>query len=371
MDPDALEAVLRPHGESLMLPAEAYTSGDVLAWERRELFGRQWVCVGRVVELFPESATQHALSVGDVGVLLTRADDGVVRGFANVCRHRGHELLPAGSSADRPAAVCPYHGWAYTLNGELRTAPGMRDFGGFDASEFGLVAVPVEEWEGWLFVNARGGAAPFAAYVGGMAGLVAPYRPGSLSLGARHTYDVAANWKVIVENYHECYHCPLIHPELCKVSPPTSGDNWNLPGAWVGGLMDLRPHAETMSLDGRSAGVPLPGVDPRTVSYLGLFPNLLVSLHPDYVMTHRMTPVDVGRTSIECSWYFAAGVADPSYAVDFWDVTNREDWAACESVQRGLSSPHFRPGPLAPNEDAVYQWVTLIARAYQGKGVLG
>jgi Rieske 2Fe-2S family protein len=370
VDPDALEAVLRPHGESLMLPAAAYVSAEVLAWERRELFAGQWTCVGRVDELFSGATTQHALGVGDVGVLLTLADDGLVRGFANVCRHRGHELLPSGSSAARPAAVCPYHGWAYTLNGELRTAPGMREFGGFDAGEFGLVPVAVEEWEGWLFVNARGGAAPFRAYVGGMAGLVAPYRPRSLSPAARHTYDVAANWKVIVENYHECYHCPLIHPELCKVSPPTSGDNWDLPGAWVGGLMDLRPHAETMSLDGKSNGTPLPGVNPRTVSYLGLFPNLLVSLHPDYVMTHRITPVDPGRTSIECSWYFPAGVEDPAYAVDFWDITNREDWAACESVQRGLNSPHFRPGPLAPNEDAVYQWVTLIARAYQGKGVL-
>src|SRR4029453_14657287 len=133
---------------------------------------------------------------------------------------------------------------------------------------------------------------------------------------------------------------------------------------WVGGSMDLREDAETMSLSGRSAGVPLPGVDRRSVRYLSLFPNLLISAHPDYVMTHRLTPLAPGCTRIDCSWLFPPGVADPSYAVDFWDVTNREDWAACESVQRGGANPHLRPGPPAAKEDAVYQWVTLLARVY-------
>jgi hypothetical protein len=146
-----------------------------------------------------------------------------------------------------------------------------------------------------VFVNATGRAPAFERYAGAMAGIVAPYRAEDLTVGARHTYDVAANWKIIVENYHECYHCPLIHPELCQVSPPSSGANWDLPGAWVGGSMDLREHAETMSLSGRSAGLPLPGVDPRSVQYLSLFPNLLVSAHPDYVMTHRLTPLARGR----------------------------------------------------------------------------
>jgi Rieske 2Fe-2S family protein len=120
-----------------------------------------------------------------------------------------------------------------------------------------------------------------------------------------------------------------------------------------------------MSLDGRSRGAFIEGATRRTVRYVGLFPNLLISAHPDYVMTHRLEPLAPDLTRVECTWYFPDGIADPTYAVDFWDITNREDWAACESVQRGLSSPHFRPGPLAGNEDAVYQWMTLIGRAYQ------
>jgi len=356
-----LAAALAPFGTSRMLPGAAYTSPEVLAWERRHLFAAAWTCLGRRDDLLAHGTTQRGVTAGDVGVLLTAAGQRL-RGFANVCRHRGHELLPDGGTATRGAIVCPYHGWSYRLDGALAAAPRMPT--DLDASDHGLVEVPVEVWQGWVFVNATGTAPPLPAYLGGLAGLVEPYHPASLVHGARHTYEIAANWKVVVENYHECYHCPLIHPELCKVSPPNSGDNWNLPGAWVGGAMDLREHAETMSLSGACAGRFIDGAPRGTVRYLGLFPNLLISAHPDYVMTHRLEPVAPGRTRIECDWYFPDGVTDPAYAVEFWDITNREDWAACESVQRGLSSPHFRPGPLAPGEDAVYQWVTLVARMY-------
>jgi Rieske 2Fe-2S family protein len=131
--------------------------------------------------------------------------------------------------------------------------------------------------------------------------------------------------------------------------------------------MKLRDGAETMSLSGRSAGEFLSGVDQRSVCYLGLLPNLLLSLHPDYVMAHRLEPIAPDLTGVQCSWYLPPSVSDPGYAVEFWDRTNRQDWAACESVQRGLTSPHFRPGPFAPNEDAVHQWVAMIARAYRGQ----
>ncbi|GAA2630795.1 aromatic ring-hydroxylating dioxygenase subunit alpha [Dactylosporangium fulvum] len=365
LDPGAIAAAAAPFGTSLTLPGAAYTDPDVYAWELRHLFAGAWTCVGRVEDLRGEDVSQRALAVGDVGVLLTFEGTGDgVRAFANFCRHRGHELLPPGGTATRGAVVCAYHGWAFRLDGTLTTATGMREVTDFDPAEYGLVELPVVVWQGWVLVNAAGGAPPFIGYVGALDGLLSPYRCRDLRLGARHRYDVAANWKVIVENYQECYHCPLIHPELCRVSPPASGDNWDLPGAWVGGSMDLRDHAETMSFDGSGSGVFIEGAPRDVVSYVALFPNLLVSAHPDYVMTHLLVPVAPGRTEIECSWYFPAGGIDPAYAVDFWDLTNRQDWAACESVQRGVASPHFVPGPLAPREDAVHQWISLVARAY-------
>lgn len=358
-----------------MLAAPAYTAPEVLAWERRHLFAGTWTCVGREVELRAGSAglvSQRAVAAGDVSVLLTWDAD-VLRAFANTCRHRGHELLASDGSALRQTIVCPYHAWTYDLAGRVRAAPGFRGVDGFEPAAHSLVELRVGRWHGWVFVHGatplRGGGpvVPFADHVGGLEDIVGPYAPESLLLADRHTYEVGANWKVIAENYHECYHCPLIHPELCQVSPPTSGDNYDRPGAWVGGAMQLRDGMTTMSLTGEGAGPAIPGVDPRRVEYLHLLPNLLISAHPDYVMTHRLVPLAPERTWVECSWYMVAPGPDAARAVQFWELTNRQDWSACESVQRGLASPHFRPGPFAPSEDAVQQLVAMIGGAYLGR----
>ena len=320
--------------------------------------------------------SQVAVDTGAGGVLLVRGEDGVVRAFANTCRHRGHELLPCGSSASGKSIVCPYHSWAYSLSGELRGAPGYREIPGFDVNAWPLASLPAAEWHGLVFVDGSGGAAgplPLAL----LEPIVAPYEPERLVVAATHDYDAAVNWKVLTENYHECYHCSTIHPELCSVSPPHSGENYPVAGSWIGGWMDLRDGAATMSLDGHSGGAALRGLSPterRTVAYVGIFPNVLLSLHPDYVMTHVLVPEAADRTRISCSWAFAPEAVesagfDPSYAVDFWDLTNRQDWAACEAVQRGLSSPFASAGPMAPEEDAIYSFVTTVARGYQGTRV--
>jgi Rieske 2Fe-2S family protein len=136
--------------------------------------------------------------------------------------------------------------------------------------------------------------------------------------------------------------------------------------------MDLVREAATMSMDGHSDGVPLRGLTPsllREVHYYMLFPNLLVSLHPDYVLTHRLEPIAPDRTRIECQWLFPTEALEkpgfsPAYAVEFWDMTNQQDWRAVESVQRGISSRGYRPGTLASQEGAVYQFVTRVARGY-------
>jgi Rieske 2Fe-2S family protein len=207
--------------------------------------------------------------------------------------------------------------------------------------------------------------------------LIRNYGCAELVAGARHDYEISANWKILAENYHECYHCSSIHPELCEVSPPNSGgDNLEPEGAWIGGPMDLYEGVETMSLDGKSHAPKLShlaeGQD-RTVHYFQLFPNLLISPHPDYVMTHRLIPLATDRTAVECEWLFSTEAVeqegfDPSYASDFWDITNRQDWTACESVQRGVSSRGYRRGPLSPREDVVYQLITMVANGYlEGK----
>jgi glycine betaine catabolism A len=376
LDQAAIALSLAPFGQSSMLPREAYVGDAMFAWEQRNLLEGGWICIGRSEDI-AQPADQRAVSVGRSGVFLMRDQDRVLRAFANACRHRGHELLPCGQPAvNRAIVVCPYHAWSYKLDGSLRMTPGF-DSDTFDASTHGLVQLPCEEWHGWIFVNATGDAPSLETHLAGLEPLAAPYEPERLVTKGRHEYVVNANWKIMNENYQECYHCPMIHPELCTVSPPQSGANYIHPsqGAWVGGWMELRDGMKTMSLDGNTNASVFRGLEGearRHVVYLAVFPNLLISLHPDYVMTHLLTPLGPDRTHIECTWAFAPEDVerddfDPSFAIDFWDITNRQDWLACESVHRGLSSPLAVPGPMSTDEDGVYQFVTMVARTYSGQ----
>jgi len=358
-------------GTGTMLPAPAYTDEAVLAWERRVLFAGGWVCVGRGEDIW-RPRMRRAVRVGDDAVLLVRGDDGVLRGFYNTCRHRGHELLPCGSTASGRFIACPYHSWVYSLDGRLHKVP-VAHRGAVDSGNLGLVGAAVAEWQGFVFVNADSAAPPLEEYLAGLDELLAPYECDRLVVAASHSYELAANWKLAVENYHECYHCATIHPELCRVSPPESGSSFASEGLWLGGSMELIDGAETMALDGRSGGVPMRGLSGtrlREVLYLQLMPNLLLSVHPDYVMTHLLEPLTADRTRARCQWLFppealALPGFDPAYAVDFWDITNRQDWAACEGVQRGVASRGYRPGPLSPwHESVVFQAIAVVARAY-------
>jgi glycine betaine catabolism A len=406
LDPEDVRACLS--GTGTMLPAPAYVDPAVLAWERRVLFAGGWVCAARAADI-AEPRQRRAVRVGDDSVLLVRGEDGVLRGFYNTCRHRAHELLPcasesvkraerasdaagdcasesvkraerasdaadgrSGSAARGPFITCPYHSWVYDLRGRLHKVPPVdRDV--LDAGDIALIPAAVRQWHGFVFVNADAAAPPLDTYLAGLGDLLDPYDCDRLVVAASHTYELAANWKLAVENYHECYHCSTIHPELCRVSPPDSGDNFDPAGLWAGGTMDLAEGVETMALDGRSGGVPIPGLPAplrRRVTYVQAFPNLLVSAHPDYVMTHLLEPLAPDRTRVVCQWLFPPEALDragfdPSYAVDFWDLTNRQDWAACEAVQRGLGSRGYRPGPLSPStENVVFQAIAVVARAY-------
>ncbi|MGQ0848493.1 MAG: aromatic ring-hydroxylating oxygenase subunit alpha [Actinomycetota bacterium] len=376
IDQSAVEAVMRPFGRSRSLPAAAYRSHDLFAWERHQIFGGGWVCLGRTTDLVAPGQLR-AIEHGSETILLSNDLSGQIRGFSNVCRHRGHPLVEVGEPVDARLIRCPYHSWSYRFDGSLRAAPTLTQADEFDTADWPLSPVRVGEWLGWLFLDLSGQAPPLDITFGNLAEVLAPYEPERLVKVARHTYEIAANWKLVVENYHECYHCTSIHPELCQVSPVASGVDIAPSGLWCGGTMLLKDHAATMSLTGVSYGTNfrhLPEGRDRNVLYVGLWPNLLISPHPDYVMTHRMVPLAADRTYIECDWLFPPEALDlsdfdPAYAVEFWDITNREDWTACESVQRGTANRGFSPGPLSPWESTIYQFLWMLGRAYRGAAV--
>ncbi|HVQ89343.1 MAG TPA: aromatic ring-hydroxylating dioxygenase subunit alpha [Actinomycetes bacterium] len=367
-----LQGVLTGSGQSL--PGPAYTDPAVLAFEQTHFFSAGWVCIGRADDL-SSPGDRRAYAIGDDGVLVVRGVDGVLRGFFNSCRHRGHELLPCGGQASGKFIRCPYHAWVFTTEGDLHGVAPSHQADVEGRTDLGLNAVSLEEWHGFLFVNVSGDAPALSEYLEGLEELVADYSMDSLVVGDTHSYDLETNWKLIVENYHECFHCDTIHPELCVVSSPESGESFSAlsGGLWLGGSMDLRDGVETMSLDGKSLGVRIPSLPlskVRDVLYIHLFPNLLISLHQDFVMTHRIVASAPDRTHVECQWLFPKQAWDregftPSYAVDFWDITNRQDWTACESVQRGVSSRGYSPGPLAQwHEIVVGMFTSTVARGY-------
>ncbi|HYZ04910.1 MAG TPA: aromatic ring-hydroxylating dioxygenase subunit alpha [Rubrobacter sp.] len=375
IDRELLASSLVSEGQ-MSLPAEAYTDVAVLDWEMEHFFDESWVCVGRSEDL-RGAGDRCAVALGHESALLTRDEEGNLRAFYNVCRHRGHVLAEVGESSSGRFIRCPYHAWAYGLDGSLQGAPGFGQLSGFDRADYSLVPVRVAEWEAWLFANASGGAPPFEEHVGNLGQMIRNHRCGELVTAARHSYEVAANWKILVENYHECYHCPSIHPELCKVSPPKSGEDHEARGIWFGGSMELEDHAKTMSLTGESFAPMLPhltALQEREVYYYQLFPNLLMSLHPDYVMTHCLRPIAPDRTAVDCEWLFSKEAVesegfDPSYASEFWDITNGQDWGACQGVQRGASSRGYRQGPLSPDESTSGKFVATVARGYLEGGV--
>jgi Rieske 2Fe-2S family protein len=359
------------------LPQDAYTNSEVFGWEMRNLFDGGWVCIGRS-DLLPEPGSQRGMLVGETALLLVRDSNGQARAFHNTCRHRGHELVGIGECRRKRAIACPYHAWVYSLDGQLQRASRFTDVSSFDPADFPLVAVRAQEWLGWIFVNISGDAPELGEWIGSLGAYLADWEPERLLLGTSHAYVIEANWKIIFENFVECYHCPSIHPELCRVSDPESGTSmFPHDGMWMGGPMELINGAETQSLDGRGSGVRfrrLSGDGLKQVRYYTLFTNLLISPHPDYFMTHRIVPRSATETFVECSWMFppealAQEGFDPSFAADFWDRTNRQDFAACESVTRGLRSAGYRPGPFDEREAVVHAFQKMIARAYATGGL--
>jgi Rieske 2Fe-2S family protein len=342
----------------MTLPREYYLAPEIFAEEVDKIFWKRWICIGRAGEI-AERGDYVVRQLGDAGVIVLRDESGHLRAFHNTCRHRGTRLCEAPSGNLGSRIVCPYHAWTYSLDGRLVGAPSTSGMDSFDRSEYPLHNVAVAEWEGFVFINLSAHPEPFAQAFAPMIGRFSRFHLDTLVSSRRIDYDVRANWKLLFQNYSECYHCSPVHPALVKLSPATSGENDMFEGPFLGGFMVINENAGSMTISGRACGLPvsdqLDTDDLKRVYYYSLFPNMLLSLHPDYVMFHTLWPEGPHTTRITCEWLFhpeslTDDAFDPDDGVKFWDMTNRQDWHICEEGQRGVSSPAYRPGPYSPRE---------------------
>ncbi|MDR2984293.1 MAG: aromatic ring-hydroxylating dioxygenase subunit alpha [Nocardiopsaceae bacterium] len=352
----------------LSLPKASFVSESEFRRERDLILFADWFCVGRTDSLTKAGDFLTAEVVGE-SVIVVRGDDGGLRGFYNLCRHRGSRLVPPedaapASTGGEPgrtgcfagAIKCPYHAWTYGLDGTLRSAPFLPDLRKHRAT-LSLHRVEVDAWGGFVFARLEPGTgSSLRESLGPIPARVAPYRLEDLRTGARLSYDVAANWKVVLENYNECYHCGPVHPELCELVPDFASGGGDLD--WESGIPH-RQGAYTFTATGTTMRQPLPGLsEAERTRHFGelVLPNLMFSLSADHVAAFTLWPRSAGLTTIICDFLFhpheiAKPDFDPDDAVSFWDLVNRQDWLICERVQDGMTSRRFTAGYLAPMEE--------------------
>ncbi|MGE5245220.1 MAG: aromatic ring-hydroxylating oxygenase subunit alpha [Betaproteobacteria bacterium] len=353
------------------LPRYFFADPEFFRRELERFYLRRWICVGRDGEI-QGPGDYVTRTVGDESVIITRDGAGTVRALFNVCRHRGTRLCAdaGGHFADR--IQCPYHAWTYGLDGRLLGAPHMPP--DFNRADYPLRQAGCELWDGHVFVHLGADAAAgpkLADQLGELPDRFAPWRMGDLRLGRRIVYDVKANWKLVVLNFNECLHCPTLHPALNRLHHYLGADNAAPTACYCGGAMGFRDGVETMSMDGKRRRAYLPGLSDaqrRQVVYYSIYPNLLLSLHPDYVMTHTLWPRAHDRTEVVCEWHFQPDeMAKPDFhaddAIEFWDLTNREDWWISEQSQAGISSRAYEPGPYSDREALLWAFDEVVRRA--------
>jgi phenylpropionate dioxygenase-like ring-hydroxylating dioxygenase large terminal subunit len=359
-----------PAGAST-LPAAYYVDADFFEKEMDALFAKMWICAGRTEQV--EAPGQFFVrEVLGESVIVTRGASGRVNAFYNLCRHRGTKLCTDEAGAFPGSIQCPYHSWTYDLDGRLIGAPHMDEVPHFRKDEYPLHRVHADVWDGHIFLNLSPDPDPLTVQLADLPPKFTPWTMQELRLGDRIVYDVKANWKLLIQNYSECLHCPNLHPALNRLSHYLSGENEPLRASYMGGRMDLKPGVATLSMDGTCPRDFLPGLsqeDTRRVYYYAIFPNMLLSLHPDYMMVHTLWPMAPDRTVNICEWHFhPATLAQPGFnasdAIDFWDMTNRQDWHVCELSQAGIASRAYTPGPYSNREDLLYAFDRMIVQLH-------
>jgi len=338
----------------MTLAGKYFTSEAIFAEEKRHIFYERWIYVARETEL-AQPGSYKLLDFLGYNIILLRDYGGTVRAFHNVCRHRGTRLCEAGQGKLAKTIQCPYHAWTWDLHGRLIGVPSLDRMKHFNKADYSLHAVAVASWNGALFINLAANPESLATVLGGITHAFDAWNLGALQIARRIEYDVGANWKIIAQNFSECYHCPGVHPELTPISHYQSGETVYSEGICLGGYMEILQQG--ISWNGQLSASPMgsvAGAELERIHFYVLFPNLLLTLSPDYAVFYRLWPLAPDRTWLTCDFLFEPeAMAAPDFDVDnvagFWDVINRQDWHVCELSQKGMQSPAYTPGPY-------YEW---------------
>jgi choline monooxygenase len=374
-------ATRRPVELAETLLPEAYTSEVFFGLERERVFGSGWVAVGCSAAL-REPGDVLVAEVGGRSVFVVRKPDGALAAFYNVCRHRGTRLLAAGQCRVKRFIRCPYHSWAYDLDGrcvgtplfagseippDQRAAFDMDEAAAFDRADYGLLAVAVEAWGPLVFVSLEPEPAPLLEQLGDLPARTAGYRLDEWQLTRTAHYEIAANYKLVAENFMEYYHLPWVHPGLVKVSPIEAHHRWQGTGMYVG--FTTSPIAPDTDDGGWQHGLaPLAGLDPNdavSARFVWLFPNVALNILPNHLFIIHAQPVTPGLTHETTYLLTHPESAGTEAAIDglvkFWDEVNREDIGIVERVQQGLESTPFPGGRLCYRfEESLHRFQNMI-----------
>ena len=341
------------------LSQEYFVSPELFADEQHQVFSKAWLLVGHQSQI-PDAGDFFLATVAKESLIVVRDQQSQVRAFYNVCRHRGSRLKEE-ACGHSSAIQCPYHAWTYALDGRLIGAPHMDDVPGFEKADYSLPPANLGIWEGFIFVNLKKNPEPLEKWFAPLRGKFSHWNNPILQPAKRIEYEVRANWKLMFENYSECYHCPGVHPQLQKISPYDSAENDLREGPFLGGFMKINP-GKSLTMSGNACAAFVGKIeDLQRVFYYAIFPNMLLSLHPEYVMVHQLWPQSPDRTLILCDWFFHPDAFrhptfNPDDAIEFWDTTNRQDWHVCELSQQGIASRAYRPGPFSSRESIPAAW---------------
>ncbi|MFD8274968.1 aromatic ring-hydroxylating oxygenase subunit alpha [Streptomyces flaveolus] len=364
----------RPGSPSLVptLPGRYYTDPEIFRQEQQHVLEAMWFCAVRSADL-DRPGTFRTVQVGRENVIVTRNRKGALRAFLNICRHRGARICLEESGEVRRSLQCPYHAWTYDLDGRLIAAPNLTSMPDVDRTAYGLVEVALREWLGYAWVCLADEPPSFEETVRGAAverlgdpAAIDHYGTEDLALGRRITYDVKANWKLLVENFMECYHCATIHPELTEVLPEFA--EGYAAQYYVGHGAEFGADVQGFTVDGSEGFGRLPDVaedQDRRYYAITVKPTVFVNLVPDHVILHRMVPLAEDRTVVECDWLYAPEVvasgADLSKSVELFHRVNAQDFEACERTQPAMSSRAYRAGGvLVPTEHHIgifHEWL--------------